>query len=207
MLVASLFVYRMTVLPMMSNNTLKELQKEIDIFLWNGSRPKISRSVLMQDHSLGGAKLTNFMAKNMLLKVTWVQILQQEAQLKNIVFNNIQNQLGDLIWNCNLSPKDVSHITSDRFWKEVFEAWFTLKKKCEKFSISNQMVWYNSSLLIDNKPIFWRKCFQKGLTHVKQLYRNKILISCKEAFETYGLDIMSFNSLVSAIPKDWRALI
>ena len=63
-MVASLFVYRLSVLPTMSNKILKELQQEIDKYLWNGSRPKIKQEMLSLKSESGGANLIDFVIKS-----------------------------------------------------------------------------------------------------------------------------------------------
>ena len=73
-LMASLFVYRMTVLPKIPNKYLRELKENIDKFLWNNSRPKIKQEILCLPKDKGGVKLINFEAKNKALKITWIQI-------------------------------------------------------------------------------------------------------------------------------------
>ena len=53
-------------------------------------------------------------------------------------------------------------------------------------------------------PFLWDKVFQKGLHYVSQLYENGQCISMSVAQAKYGLSFMQFNSLMSAIPKEWR---
>ena len=72
----------MAVLPRMGEQKIKELNKEIDHFLWNGSRPKIKREVLNLPKKKGGLNLVNFIAKDKSIKAAWPKILLNEKKLK-----------------------------------------------------------------------------------------------------------------------------
>ena len=117
-LVMLLFVYRMMVLPKMSEAKIKDLNCQIEKFIWNGARPKISRAVLCRMKKEGGLKLVDYNMKDDSIKVTWSKILQSEPKLKALVYKNNRNILEDLIWSCNLNPKDVGEIICDNFWKQ-----------------------------------------------------------------------------------------
>ena len=54
---------------------------------------------------------------------------------------------------------------------------------------------------MDNKPILWKKCIQKGLTQVSQLYENGQCIGVDKAKNEYGLSWMEYQTLLSAISK------
>ena len=167
-LIASLFVYRMSVLPRMKDTMQKSLEAEFDKFIWNGARPKVPQKVLNLSKERGGVKLVNLGWKDKSLKLTWVQTLQKEPKLKNIVYTILDNKLSDTIWSCNLWPEDVHYLTVNPFWSQVMEAWFELRKlKVGEDIKENVVLWYNSQIRIDGHPICWamrksleRKCEQ-----------------------------------------------
>ena len=53
-LVASLFVYKMMVLPQIPKNVIKRVDNEIRRFLWNGKKAKIAYPILQNSKSEGG---------------------------------------------------------------------------------------------------------------------------------------------------------
>ena len=77
----------------------------------------------------------------------------------------------------------------------------------EENSACDQVLWYNSGILIENKPVFWLRPFQKGLLRVSQLFENKRLISVGEAKQKFGLEFLELHALISAIPDRLKELI
>ena len=77
-LIASLFIYKMTVLPNMSEKMLTTLDTYFNEFIWGGKRPKIPLKVLKRSKNEGGAALVDLRARQSAIKTTWIQILQQK---------------------------------------------------------------------------------------------------------------------------------
>ena len=201
-LIASLFVYKMTVLPTMTPELLTKINKEISKFIWNGRRPKIKESVLKMQKSEGGAGLVDLEIKDKALKISWVKILAEEENLEKIVYINNIPELGRRIWDCNMRPSDVKYFIKDKFWINVFEAWFQFKDKCDSLSkVEHQMIWLNSNIRVERRPIIWKKAISYGLYYVKQLIKDKSWISYQQAKENFGLSVMAYNTLKSAIPS------
>ena len=203
-LVASLFVYKMTVLPAIPHNLRKQVREEIEKFLWNGSRPKIKYDVLTKSKYQGGAHLIDFDVKDKSLKITWIQILAKEPKLKNIVYKNINCYLGERIWECSMDQSEVNLITQNPFWCEVLAAWFSFKKCFPETHPSKQIIWLNERIRVNNKPILWRKPIDSGLWYVDQLFCDGVPIAALNACRTYDLTLMEYNSVISSIPKEWR---
>ena len=68
-LIASLFVYKMTVLPTMPDCYIKEIYALINKFIWNGRKPKITLAQLQKNIDCGGLKLVKFENKDAALKI------------------------------------------------------------------------------------------------------------------------------------------
>ena len=202
-LIASLFVYKMTVLPMIPEYLISGIRKEIEKFLWNGARPKIPYDTLCRSKSNGGLGLVDLSIKDKALKVTWLQILYKECKLANIAYENMACEMRDLVWSCNLFPVDVKVLTENIFWQQALMAWFEFKFiKDEQRDIAHkQILWYNSEIRIENSPFFWSKPFQKGLVYIAQLYKNNVLKSFRDINSEFGLNVIEYNSIISAIPR------
>ena len=67
-LVASLFVYKMMVLPAIPRVIEKTIENKIREFLWNGKKAKIAYSILQNPKSQGGLNLVNLSKKDIALK-------------------------------------------------------------------------------------------------------------------------------------------
>ena len=141
----------------------------------------------------------------MALKTTWPQILGQEVDYANLVYEMLGvKELGENIWRCNIKQDDVKQLEiSEPFWNDVLTSWSMFNSYKSK-EIENQILWYNSNIKIAGKMVMWKEPFHKGLLYVHQLFENQGFLTDLEAQEKYGLSVMSFNSLKAAIPGEWR---
>ena len=92
-LVASLYIYKMTVLPCMEEGLVKAVENEIEKFLWNGHRPKIPLKTLQLSKECGGLKLVNLRLRDKAMKIKWVNISLEDITVENFVSYFIQSDL------------------------------------------------------------------------------------------------------------------
>ena len=85
-LVASLYVYKMSVLPLLSEKLISKFNGIIQKFLWNGRKPKISLAKLQNSKKFGGANLVNIELKDQSLKVAWVKNIQENEYICEFVY-------------------------------------------------------------------------------------------------------------------------
>ena len=189
----------MSVLPKMHDKSIKQMNSIFENYLWNGKKPKIQLSNMQLSKKSGGLGLTNLCWKDMSLKILWISILNQDEKLANLVYLFMPEGLNQDLWKCNIR-RDDTHYLFERmknvFWYEVIEAWASVQ-----FNNVNNFIWFNSLIKIQNKPIYWPVSFKKGLLWVHQLVPNGKAIGVKLVQESYGLSIMQYNALLSAIPK------
>ena len=84
----------------------------------------------------------------------------------------------ELVFTSNTSKRDASKYVnpSDPFIKEAHETWTEINfentiNSMEQFRQQN--VWQNSLIKIENKPIYLRNWFKKGIVQVKKTYNEK----------------------------------
>ena len=196
-----MLVHLMYVLPAIPNEYVQKFEKLFEKFIWNSNKPKIALSVLKVGKEKGGLGLVDLVAKDKAIKTSWVKVISEDMEIANLAYNELNCGMHQLLWSCNLKKKDVHHIKNakDSFWHDVLQAW--CEYKFEPNLQGDQVIWYNSNIRIEDKPIFYQKCAQEGLIWVSQLYEKGQLISWKKAYTEYGLDIMQFNSIICAVPK------
>ena len=85
-LVASLFVYKMMVLPCIPTTIVKRIENIIREYIWNGKKSKIAFNTLQLPKQEGGLNLVNLTKKDCALKATWPQILYQEHEYSEMVY-------------------------------------------------------------------------------------------------------------------------
>ena len=91
-----------------------------------------------------------------------------------------------------------------KYWRDV---------KCDivedKQDLTNQYVWYNCCIKIQNKTVYSDRLFPCGIWHVNDLYNNGELIP----FNTWMArgasisDYMLWRGLVESIPCTWKFLV
>ena len=204
-LVASLFVYKMMVLPSIPKNIIRQVENEIRNFIWNGKKAKIAFNILQLPKKEGGLNLVSLEKKEKALKATWPQILHNEEEYSKVVYGIMRcTTLGQDIWRCNIYRGDVHSLNiRNEFWCQVLMSWSDYNYYINK-RIDNQLLWYNSEIKISGKLVMWNDVYNRGLKYVYQLFSNKRFKSDREVFQEYGLTKMRFNSLKCAIPKEWK---
>ena len=163
-LVASLFVYKMMVLPEIPKVVVQNVDNIIREFLWNGKKAKIAYKILQNPKPQGILNLVDLTRRDKALKASWPTILAQEEEYAQLVLSQIGcKPLGHNLWRCHISPEDVArlNITNDS-WKDVLKAWASFNYY-KDFRIENQLLWYNSQIKVGNKVIYWKKIQEKGL--------------------------------------------
>ena len=205
-LIGSLFVYKMSVLPNISDNEIAKIEAELTSFLWNKKKPKVPLKILKASKENGGANLVDLRRRQDALKISWINILHNDPKSSHICYQIIAPHMKEDVWRVNIKPKDVSAIISrDRsaFWFDVLTAWAKLNYN-DPYVLEDQVIWYNSNIKIGGSPVFWRNCYEKGLKWVSQLFVNGEWISQEKVKNQYGLQEMRFNSLKAALPKTWK---
>ena len=206
-LIAPLFVYKMTVLPSMSDLIINKIHKMIEVFLWNGHKPKIPLAVLQNSKERGGLKLVNIKTKEQSLKTTWIKMIHEGQYPGEIVYNELCPEVKpkSMIWSCNLASSDVDICFDAKnvFWIDILKAWcdYHYDKTVTK-NDQDHIIWYNSEIRVAGKPMVNKTATEKGLMYVSQLYEDGKFISDEEAYRRYGLSVMVMNQLKMAIPSD-----
>ena len=113
----------------------------------------------------------------------------------------------EVILTGNLDIKDSRNVikVSDPFLKEILEIWS--KVKYEEMIISDYHfrtlpLWYNSLVRVENRPVFFKERFLKGITKVEHLMDDSGKFLSLTAFHTtHNLAVrpLTFLGIVSSI--------
>ena len=204
-LVASLFVYKMMVLPTIPSKIVKQVDNIIRQFLWSGKKSKIAYSMLQNPKHQGGLDLVNLTKKDIALKASWPQILGKEQEYAEMVYGIMKcSTLKENLWRCSIAPEDArEYKTSNVFWRDVLVSWSEYNF-FHNTRVENQIIWNNSSIRVKGKPVRWDDVLKKGLIYVYQLFENQRYKSYDIVAEQYDLTLLRFNSLKAALPKTWK---
>lgn len=145
-------------------------------FLRNDKGDKIKRNIMINDYSEGGLKLIDIASFNQSLKATWIKkYLNKEncGSWKSFFDSELDKYRGEVTLTGNLNIKDSRNIikVSDPFFKEILEIW----------SLPS---WYNSLKRVENRPVFYKDWFLKGITKVEHLMDNSEKFLSHTTFQT-----------------------
>lgn len=211
-LISSLFVYKMITLPNIDNNLETDINKIILKFIWKQRRPKISSRLLCKDKYEGGLRLVNIRLRELALKCLWVPKIVNIEFWANCFYSILNNNIGELIWKCNLAPTDVKYIVkkdANIFWINVLEAWahYNFSPETSETDFREQILWYNSCLRIDNQPAFMDGPFRAGIVKLKDILDdNNTILQIKEIWRVSGkcINWLEIFQLEAALPPSWR---
>ena len=202
-LVASLFVYKMTVLPTIPQDIVNKVEQLMRNFIWNSRKPKVSLRTLQGPKEKGGLKLVSLKDRDAALKITWIQILRTDQKLAELAYTQLDTSLGEDVWRTNTSVRDIKKWIKPGFWQDIRCAWARFTFQNDGLTES-MFIWHNSRMKIQNATIFWKSAYLNGLKYVDHFFADGKMKSIAVICQTYGLSMMQVNSLVSVIPKDWK---
>ena len=212
---SSLYVYRMGVLPPFSPTQIKEIEKIITKFLWNDKKAKIPLKVLYMDKKDGGQKLTNVKNRQKAMLLKWVPKVCEESQW-SYVHEQLEPNIGKLIWKCNIAPIDVKLICSkNTFWQEILQVWSEVNFRIpqSKEEVVKMVLWHNLLIRVNNIPLKVNKLIYKKIQYVGDLLdENEQFMEYSEMCNKYQLrprtDLwLWFQGITQAIPKEWKRYV
>ena len=210
-LVASLFVYQMSVLEMFPGEIHTEVKKLFTNYIWGG-KVKLSHKILEGLKTDGGGGLANLLAREQALKITWVYKLQDSSVLRALSDTLLNNPLGELLWKSQLSQKHIKILfPMQNFWVDVLKCWakFSNVMPIEKTAVLQQQLWYNSSICVNELPVFYEKWSAQGVNKISDLLNEKFeWKTFNEMKETIpGMYITDYYGILDAIPTAWKELL
>ena len=210
-LIGSLFVYRMQVLPTISKTLEAKLKQLLSDFIWCAKKPKIRMNTLTVSKEQGGCRLVDLKKRDMSLKVQSIKkIYANDPMLASLAYYHINTGIkNELFWQCNFAPRDIKQFKcKSTYWQDVLGAWASFNHSTPETpeQIANEIIWYNSHITVDKKIVFCEKWYQKGIIYIKDLYVQNHVMSLVEFQDIWGSteDVMTYNSIVSAIPTQWK---
>ena len=212
-LVGSLFVYRMSVLPLMPKRYLDTLKKMFREFLWDGKKAKIKFEHICNTKENGGLGLVNLENRDKALKAQWLfKLLQDENTLKRFQsFHNYKVEITYLL-SSSIASKDVDVLSPNLpwFWRDVMLSWSEVSYDCplDKNETLDQNLWLNSNIRIGGKPIWNKKAYEAGMCTVRDIFDPQIhqLLTYDKVISKYGncINFITYRGLTEALPQMWK---
>ena len=211
-LMASLFVYKMAVLPDLGKHQIDKIDQIIHKFLWGGKKKgSYKLDILRNPKKHGGLKLVNFETKQASLKLQWVHKIVSTPEM-SYIYSYLVPSLGDLIWKVNLKETHVYWLIPEHsFWRNVLIVWCKYHYQdafCGE-EIRNEILWCNSQILIAGKPVYNESCVKAGLLYIDDvLDESGEYLTYDELLTNFPGSIgwLEYNQLKAAIPKTFLML-
>lgn len=219
-LILSQFTYLLQALPSPDTLFMKTYEKVIFNFIWNGKTDKIKRTYVYNTRENGGLGLKSLAILDMALKGAWIQrlynnqhwfssklfIAQCGAPSIAKLYPFFQLDQESKVTLNNLFP-DLS-----LFFRNCLSMWF-----CFQFStpdnileIKQQILWLNSNICIDKKPVYWQSFLDNNVLFVNDLLNDKGDFLSYESFTSiYGnfCSKLRYLQLISAISPAWKTIL
>lgn len=211
-LINSQVIYKLQSLPTPSKVFFDTFKRIVCNFVWDGKKAKISYRRLISSYKNGGLQLRDLVLTDMSLKVAkihkmltkdntpfWVQYFLQCFKLPL-----------SSIFQLNFSEKHVKRYMSPSIFRDMCYYWaqFKFSKPTSVNEILQQMLWYNSHILIQNKWYFNSQMNAAGASKVIDLFDLDTgkFMSYNEFNYMYPnvIDFVSYYALVQAIPAQWK---
>ena len=215
----SQLIYLMSVLPNAKSKIITTIESELFHFIWDNKPDKIARKTIYSTYNEGGLNMPHIRTQCKALKIAWIKrLLAGDPKIgwRFLVFNSLKIN-DSYIFYCNTNSVHTKELfrNSNVFWYDVLEAWcsynFFHPESLEE--ILSQSLWFNSYILIGKNVVYFQLWFNKNIRFVKDIVKkvNGIYKLCtyKEICNKYNAHLgqMSYNSLISAIPKPWLNIL
>ena len=206
-LVASRYVHVMTCVNSPPELFYTKHDEMVRNFLWRGKRDKIPFKLLLSGKECGGLKLVNLKIRNSALKISW--LFKTNVFARNIKESIAPMELGHDFWDCQLNSKHVKLFLPDWtpvFWKQVTEEWFAFTWGFDEEDpnrIRSQVLWCNSNILVENRPLYWKQPMLRGLVRLSDLFIDNVWKSAQTLENEFDLNWWQYNILRNAIPQHW----
>lgn len=195
-------------LPNPPYNVMKEIESFLHKFIWAGKPDKISRNQLSQPYHLGGAKMLNIHLHAQSLKSSWMRRLFAGSLDSYTCF--LMNLF--LPENCRFNVcfgdnhyNQMAKETLNPFWSNVFSVYSKLQTITVD-NISCQPLWKNSYIQVNNRCVFYKSWYDKGISVVNDLLEDDgTFLTLNSFIQKYDLYInfIQYYGIREAIKKGY----
>ena len=187
---------------------INNVNKLIFSFLWP-KKVHVKQKSVIAPIVHGGLRMPDFGCKVKACKVMWVKRLLSNATAAHFaqVFG-LPLKFADMC-HLNYDVKFLKQYVSP-FYKQVLKYWYELQQlsKCIKSSdIRSQLIWFNTNILVNDDTLFVQSLYDKSLKYINDILDTKgsfLPIDVLNKKFDCNINVMSYNSIKDAIPKQWR---
>jgi hypothetical protein len=170
----------------------------------------VKKEILQNNYDNGGLKIINLNAFILSLKSTWIRrLFQKDNKWQNIFMSFIDT---DRFYNYGSDYiQKIQSKLKNTFWKDVLLSWAKVIEKERKFNCHFFLaspIWFNNKIKIDNKSIFYKEWFEKGVQSINDLINEDGTYLTLDQFQgkyKIVVNFFKYNSIISAIRQAKRS--
>ena len=180
-------------------------------FLWGGKPARIKINVMCNDYPNGGLRMTNL---NQYIKAQKISCIKRLLTNKETIPYACVSHFIDMpiehYLKCSLNNQCLPELMP-AFYKNILREWFALKEDPQNVAdVQREVIWNNRSIKIDNKSIFYRKLYHRGMVFINDIINEHgNFISYQTLIDRFGKFISEYDylSLKHAIPVKWKRIL
>ena len=180
---------------------IKQMEKMVFKFLWKGP-DKVTRLSVINILDKGGLNLTDFESYINALRLFWIPRLlgEREGPWISYLKYYLKNYGGCFLFRLTLIDLDLD-LSVSNFYLELLRWWAEFRSSFSDVNYSQNVIWNNKDIRINNRPVFYKMFFDKGIIYLNDLQFNIDNVRSFESFKQKGLNtnFLTWTALRSAI--------
>ena len=204
----SQFLYIAHLLPF-PKHRIKEFEREIYAFLWNGKTHKVKMNTVIQDYCKGGQTMPDLHSIIISQKLKWVKMYLNNHICSWVYTMRalIEVENLSLLLQSNFNIHQLENLTP--FYREVLEAVARIHfidSKTNK-GISNQFIFYNKNIKIGKKMLYNKNLFEAGLWRVKDLFNRANNVIPFRELQRRGIlekNYIMWRGILNVVHQKWK---
>ena len=151
----SKLIYNASV-PVIPEHLIKEIEKLIFDFFWDGKLAKIKKSPIIGEKKHGRLQMIDFNIMNEALKAAWIPVSQTRSDASWKIIPEAANipeaatSLKSFLSQCNYDVKFLQFNNLPDFYSDILKYWQNTRSAFQKnTSPRNEIIWNNHNITID----------------------------------------------------------
>ena len=188
---------------------IQKTQAELFAFLWRNKKDKIKRQIIYQPISDGGLNFMNFRTMVKSLRLSWIGRLLDDTNANwKAIPNYFFNKYGGLTFllKCNYNV-NLFEANFPLFYRELLGYFQELSNTYGGEQRGKFILWNNKDITIDQKTLFWKTWFERGIYFVQDLLSTEgKFLSLEEFHDKFGLKVnfLQYLQIIAAIPSSLK---
>ncbi len=207
-------------LKIIPEKSIREINKEIWKYLWDGKNESVSREICMNKRSEGGIGMPNIIDTIRTRHVMMIKRILTEGEqtwktLPRKYFKSLDDEYNEeyFLLKASVPHNIIDKLKIPEFYKECIKSWQQVLSKEEpmwtKENITKQRLWFNPHLKVDGKMLNNKIMATSGIHTVKDVITDNGKIRHLEIkHKMREVDVTLYlNKIMAAMPTIWKTVL